>query len=313
MVGGVSLAISIIASSTYSGFAKNVSSALSPLTLLFVAQLLIVFFIFLSFGALPSMKRLSSLNKKQFVPLVLLGVLNGVVAPLLWFTGIESTTAVNAALFGKMEAFFLLPFAAIFLGERLRLEHFLSTVIIFFGILMVVLQGFHVLELTFASGDLLILLASFVFATGSMLYRMFLHGVSPELVILWRSFTGIASFFLIAPFLPYTLGSELLQFPLWLIPALLGFCFISQFLNLFSFYQAVDRLPISTISLCLSFEVIGSALFAHLYLNEPFYWYHIIGGACILFGILLLECMSLHSKHKKSEEHLVHAQAQIVT
>ncbi|MDB4979081.1 MAG: hypothetical protein JWM56_1267 [Candidatus Peribacteria bacterium] len=303
--GWVALCTAVITSSTYGGFAKNLSSALSPLSLLFVSQLLIAFFVLFSFGAVPTLKRLLVLRRQVILPLIAVGLTNGVIAPLLWFTGIQTTVAVNAALFGRMDMIFMFVLAWIFIGEKITRRHLISGGIIFLGILVVVFQGFQPVSIAIERGDLLILLACFTFAVGSMIFRLYLHAVAAELVILCRALTGICCFFIISPFLPYTFGSELQHFPLWLIPALLGFCFIAQFMNMFSFYQAIERLPIATISLVTSFEIIGSALFAHWYLHEPFMWYHIAGGLCILLGVLILEILGTHATEEIKELHLV--------
>ncbi len=302
-VGWGSLFITIAASSTYNGFAKDISSALSPLSLLVLSQMIITLIVLLSFGTLPSLARLARVPRKTWPPLLMVGVLSGVIAPYLWFTGLEYSSAVNSALFGKMEMVFMLLLAFAFLREQWTRAHVIGGMIIVAGIALIVTRGAS-MQLSLRAGDALILLSSFVYAVGSMIFRTHLHGLGPELVILWRSLTGIAAFFLLSPFLPNTFAHEIAAFPPFLIPALLGFCFIAQFVNVFTFYQAIDRLPIATVSLFVSLEIIGAALFAHWYLTEPLYWYHALGGGLILLGTIALEMLGTHPSEKHLEEHL---------
>ncbi len=302
-IGWGSLIITVLSSSTYNGFAKNISSALSPLSLLFVSQTLIAVIVLFSFGVLPSVKKLTHIPRRTWPILIAVGVTSGVLAPFLWFTGLQTTTAINSALFGRMEMIFMLFLAFIFLKEQWTRGHVIGGIIIVIGILCIMLHGGSI-GMKLHSGDLLIILSCFVYAVGSMLFRMYLHGIPAEIVILWRSITSIAAFFLLAPFLPETFGQEIHAFPLFLIPALLGYCFIAQFVNIFTFYQAMDRLPVSTVSFFISFEIIGAMLFAHLYLHEPLHWYHIAGGFLILLGTITLEFLGTHPSDQHLEEHL---------
>ncbi len=302
-VGWGSLFITIAASSTYNGFAKNISSALSPLSLLVLSQMIIALIVLLTFGIFPSLARLAKVPRRTWPALLLVGLLSGVIAPYLWFTGLEYSTAVNSALFGKMEMVFMLLLAFMFLKEQWTRAHVVGGMIITAGIVLIVTRGAST-GLSLRAGDGLILLSSLVFAMGSLIFRTHLHGLGPELVILWRSLTGIAAFFLLSPFLPSTFAHEIMAFPPFLIPALLGFCFIAQFVNVFTFYQAIDRLPISTVSLFVSLEIVGAALFAHWYLSEPLFWYHAMGGGLILAGTIALEMIGTHPSEKHLEEHL---------
>ena len=51
-------------------------------------------------------------------PLIALGLLNGLIAPLLLFHGLSMTTAVNAELFARMEMVALLILAITILREE---------------------------------------------------------------------------------------------------------------------------------------------------------------------------------------------------
>ena len=86
----------ILASSTYNMYAKSLAGALSPLSLLFLSELLTLLFLLISFGVIPIVQHLRALERNRYLPLLWVGILSGTLAPLLWFSGLHMTSAVNA-------------------------------------------------------------------------------------------------------------------------------------------------------------------------------------------------------------------------
>ena len=303
----------ILASSTYNMFAKPLTAALSPLSLLFLSELITLSFLLMSFGLVPIVERLMSLPPRKFLPLLWVGILSGTIAPTMWFSGLHATTAVNANLFGNAEMVFLILLAIFVLGERWTVGHAIASISIALGIFIVALRGFTE-GISIQFGDMLIILASLSFSLGSITFRKYLHHVEPQVAIFVRSITAISAFLLLhvirsmgegaPPLFDHELIAELRSFPISLIPALLGFCFIARFCNVLTFYVALDRLPVATVSLLGSLTVVTGTLFAHWYLDEPILWYHAFGGSLIILGSIILETLGLHPSEKHHTAHL---------
>ena len=289
-IGGIALAVSILAGSTFAGFAKHLSTALSPLSLLFVSELLTLFFVLLSFGLIPTIKQLRHMDRTNIIALITIALLTGVVGPFLWFAGISGTTAINSGFFSRMEMVFMLILARIFLGEQLTKAHISAMIAILAGIMTISFQGFTD-GLKVLPGDILIVFGALAYGMAHILYRRYLHNIEPQLALFMRSAFAIAIFFIVSPFIEQPFIEEIRSLPSGLIPVLLGFAFISRFLNSISYYEAIDHLAISTVSLLSALTIITSALFAWIYLGEPLYGYHIAGGMFILLGTLLLEIL----------------------
>jgi drug/metabolite transporter (DMT)-like permease len=222
---------------------------------------------------------------------------------------------VNANLFGNAEMVFLILLAIFVLGERWTVGHAIASISIALGIFIVALRGFTE-GISFRTGDILIILASLSFSLGSITFRKYLHHIEPQIAIFVRSLTAI-SVFLLLHGLALAAGSgeesalpvhsflaEIRSFPLALLPALLGFCFIARFCNVLTFYVALDRLPVATVSLLGSLTVVTGTLFAHWYLDEPILWYHTFGGSLIILGGIILETLGLHPSEKHHTAHL---------
>lgn len=292
LIGWTALTIVILAGATFSSFAKQLSEVLSPLSLLFVGELCIVFFVLFSFGAFPIIQELRKLQTRHIVPLLGLSLLV-ICGLLLWFTALKTTEAANAELFGRSEMLFLLLLAWLFLGESLTKTHALAGCSIVIGTLIVALRGFEE-HLTLHQGDLFVIYGSFNFSLGSIIFKRYLHDLPPELVLFVRSGMAVAIFFLLSPFVEHQFIEDVEELPLSLIPVLLSFGFVSRFLSVFSFYTAADHLPVSTISLFAPMGTIAGVLFAHIYLGEPLFWYHYVGGSFTILGALLMSLAGLH-------------------
>lgn len=302
-VGGIALAISTAASSTFNGYAKVLTTGFSALSLLFVSEMLTAFFVIFTFGAVHIARHLRRLHRADIFWLIVTGFFNGVAGPLLLFIGLFYTTAVNAGFFSNMEMVFMVGLAAVMLRERLFPGHYAATAAILAGTVIISLRGFTD-GLTLHMGDVIVIASSLGFAIGSALYRKHLSHVEPHLALFVRSMIAIALFFILSPFIRHPFITQVTHLSPALIPALLGFGFISRFLSSVTFYKSMEKLTLTTVSLVNSLTVVGSTLFAFWYLGEPIEWYHYLGGAFIIFGTLLLEFVGVHPTEEHLEMHL---------
>ncbi|TSC57436.1 MAG: hypothetical protein Greene041619_1168 [Candidatus Peregrinibacteria bacterium Greene0416_19] len=303
-IGWMGLIGTIAAGSTYNSFAKPLTEALTPFTLLFISELLTALFVLLSFGIVPLIKQALGLSRRSVIFILLVGVLSSIVAPCLWFRGLQTTSAVNASLFGSIDALFLVILAIILLRERWSRAHIYAALSITVGIAVITLRGFET-GVEVRSGDVFILAAAFIYSVGAIIFRRFLHRTEPQIVILIRSSVAVCAFLAFGAFFPQPVAAEILALPRSLIVSLIGFAFIARFLNLFSYYVAIDRIPVSTVSIVSSLSIVTGPLFAHVYLGEALQWYHLWGGLFIVLGTLFLEVLGMHPTAEHLEKHLV--------
>lgn len=303
-IGWLALSTSILAGATYNSFAKVLSPSLSPLSLVFVSELLVLLFVLVSFGFVPIMRSCRTLSRKDVAWLFIIGSINGLIGPALWFTGLSMTSAVNAGFFGKIEMVFLLVCAGVFLKERITRAHVTAMCTILAGMTIISLKGFTEGLQQIQAGDLVIVAAALSFAMGSVLCRKFAMHLKPHLLLGARSLTAIIAFIALSPFVHHGLPTEIGVFPIALIPALIGFGFISRFVNSVAFYEALERLPVSTITLTGAVDIILGTIVAWAMLDEPILWYHFLGGAFLVTGTLLLELLGTHPTKKALEHHV---------
>lgn len=227
------------------------------------------------------------------------GLLAGVLGPLLFFTGISYTSAINAGFFSRFEMIFLITLAHFFLGEKITRVHVIGGATILSGILMIALRGFTD-AIDFRLGDGIIILGVLCYCSAHVVYRAHLRELHPHVPLFVRSLCAMTAFLFISPFVRVPLIDHFNAIPYEIIPTLIGFALISRFLSSMTFYQAVDRLPMTAISLTSSLTIIGSTLFASLYLGENILWYHVAGAALVILGNALVEILG----HKKPDLHI---------
>lgn len=303
-LGRTALAISVLAQSTFNPFAKRLGMVLSPLSLMFVSELLTTVFTLLTYGMFPTIHSLVNIPKKKIVPLLLVGFIMGVAAPGLWFWGLDNTTSINAVLFGRTNILFMTFFGILFLSEKATLRHYLAIALCIIGVVIMAMQGFHA-SINLAFGDLLMIGAALSAAVGDLLIRKYLPDVEPHLPLFMRCLMVIATFSILSPYLIETLAEEMILFPLALIPTLLAFAFISRFVNTIMYYTAVDHLPLVTVSIGSSLQLATSVIFSAYLLGEVIELYHIVGGIFLITSNILLALR--HAEPDAPDQPIVHA------
>ena len=302
-IGYIALIVMILASSTYPAFGKKLTMVFAPLSMLFISEFLAGFFALFSFGIVPTFKKLISVQKAQIPALIIFGITNGMIGPFFWFKGLSQTAAVNADLFGRSEMILLVIFSIVFLKEPLKRAHILGGSIILLGVITVALRGFTN-GISMQTGDLLILLSATSYGTGATLLKKYLHDLPPEAVIVTRSCSAIVLFLVMESFMDHTLIDEVRRLPASYIGAFLGFGFISRFLNIFSFYESIERLPVATVSLTATLSIVTGMVFTTLYLGTPIHWYQIVGGILVVLGAVVMQLVGTHKKERHLLAHM---------
>lgn len=306
-IGMIALAICILSGSTFNAFSKELSGHMSPLFLIFISEALTALFITFSFGLVPTFQTVRNLGRSPILSMFIVGLLAGVLGPLLFFSGIQYTSAINAGFFSRFEIIFLIGLAHIFLQEKVTRVHWIGGVTIFSGILMIILRGFTA-SIDFQMGDSIIVLSILCYSAAHIIYRSQLKDIHPHIPLLVRALCAMFAFMLILPFTGESVSHVLHSISPNIIPTLIGFALISRFLSSMTFYVAIDRLPMTAVSLTSSLSIISSTLFASLYLHERLYWYHFAGGLLVILGTSLVEILG----HKKPDHHVEHRLTQRV-
>ncbi|OGJ53880.1 hypothetical protein A3D11_04190 [Candidatus Peribacteria bacterium RIFCSPHIGHO2_02_FULL_49_16] len=296
------LLLNIVGGSVYPSLARQLSTVFSPFSLLFIGEFSILFFLILSFGFVPLMRKVLALHTRQILLLILMGMFVA-VGIALWILGLSGSGAANAEVLIRIELILILFFSTICLKETFSRTHALAAFLILLGVLVVFLRnlngGFHI-----NTGDFFIMGAAVFLSVSSILLKRYLNGIPPEAVLFVRSLTAFSLFFFLSPFEQVTFVAETKMLTGALLLPLLAYAFLARFLGVLSFYEAVERLPLSNVHLLLPLTTVGSISFAHLYLGENIHWQQIVGGGLIILGSYVLNVKG--KMHETQKQHIAH-------
>jgi drug/metabolite transporter (DMT)-like permease len=136
-------------------------------------------------------------RRRHVPPIVYLGVAGTMVADLLYVLSLTKIPVINAVLLGHMQPIFIVLIGFFFLKED-RLTQF-----DYLGILLMVVAGLLVTTKTPAnlaalrlgsSGDLLVLVATFAWATTAVVMRKYLRGLNAGVLVFYRFLIGAVAF-----------------------------------------------------------------------------------------------------------------------
>lgn len=305
---GITLAFgSVLWAGTYNALAKGLTPFLSPITLLLISEALTAVFIILTFGLVPLLKELSKLKAKSIRMAIIVGLLNSAIAPLLWFTGLARTSAINASMISTAEILCVMFLGCVILKERISRMQMLGGLTILVGLIIINVSG-QGTEFSVHSGDLLVFAGACVSGAGAVLFKKYLSDVMPELAIAIRNVAGVIAVAFLAFFIEISIGAEVAAFPTRLVLLLLAFTFFSRYLNLTCYYEALGRLPASTVSLIEIATPLSGLIFAALILGERIQSNQLLGAVFIVFGLILeqISAQTLSSFRKKSFFRFLH-------
>ena len=131
-------------------------------------------------------KILKNLKQKQWLLLILIGLVGGSVPFLLFFKGLSMTSGVQAAFMHKTMFIYIAILAFIFLKEKISKNFLIAGLLLLLGnILLLKLTSY-----SFGLGDVLILIATLFWAGENVLSKYMLNDLPSRIVIWGRMFFG---------------------------------------------------------------------------------------------------------------------------
>src|SRR4030042_2043380 len=134
------------------------------------------------------LKLLKNLKKKQWLLLLVIGLIGGSIPFLLFFKGLFLTTAAQGSFIHKTMFIYVMVFATLFFKERINKK-------LLFGGLFLLLGNAFLLKFiqhSLSQGDLLILLATLFWAVENIISKHVLKELPPRIVAWGRMFFGSA-------------------------------------------------------------------------------------------------------------------------
>lgn len=285
----LAIGIGIIAVSATSIFVKQLGDIPASIT----ASYRMFFALVLLWPLTLLFKRseLKNIRKSDWFRLLFTGILFALHLTL-WFQALQYTTVTSAVLILALQPIFLLIASMLFLKEHYSAGAWISTVIAFVGGSLIVSGDYHLMDMSF-NGDFLLFISLLIITT----YQMTIQRVKRTLsFVTYQTIVYSIAFIVLVPYnlikthayLGHNTGDWYLFILLGIVPTFLGF-------GLFNW--ALRWLRAETLSASLVLEPIVATALAYYFLHETLNPYQWLGGAVIVFGLLLF-IMSTRKKTK---------------
>ncbi len=219
--------------------------------------------------------------------IVILGVISVGAYNSLMYVALETSSAINVTLVAVVTAPLVLLLSRVWLKEPILARQMWGIAISIGGLVVVISQGKieTLLGLTLAPGDLLMLVASLLWALYSVMLRRYRLPLRPTTLLTLLVAAGTLVI------LPLYLWEQSQRPVLELTTSVLStFAYMAIFPSLLAYLlwnKGVAAIGAATVGQYSNLIPLFTTVLAILLLKEDFLWFHAIGGGLIFLGIAL--------------------------
>jgi drug/metabolite transporter (DMT)-like permease len=261
--------------------AKDVGPFSAAFFRFLIASIFLILFTYKIEGRVPS------LQKKQIIPVFLLGMTGVFLYNVFFFKGLKIIHAGRAAVIIAGNPIFITLLSAYFFKEKLSLIKVIGIILSVTGALIVISKGS--LNVIFAGGvgwgEIFIFGCVFSWVAYSLIGKAVMDSLSPLAAVSYSSVIG--AFFLFFPayfegamqnFRHYHLVDWVSMFYLGFFGTVIGFVW---------YYEGINKIGPMKASLFINFVPISAVVMAFLILDEPITLSLFIGTLLVCSGVYL--------------------------
>ncbi len=240
--------------------------------------------------------RLPVLDRRQWVPVILLGMTGVFAYNAFFFNGLKLVTASRASIIIANNPIVISLLSALFFGERLSPIRIAGILISVAGA-MIAISGGHPLTLLRGGvgwGDLLIFGCVLSWTAYSLLGKRVVRNLSPLAATAHAAAVGCAALLIpacIQGMVPAALHYSLID---WASLAYLGI--FGTVLGFVWYYEGIRTIGASRASLFINFVPISAICLAHVILGESLSAALLLGAALVVLGVTLNHLPSVMSR-----------------
>jgi len=237
--------------------------------------------IILGAKSLPSYKNI----QKNLKGISLTGFVGLFGFNIFFFLGLLNTSALNAALIVSLNPMVTILFSHKILKTPINRVQIIGIIIAFFGVSYLILKGnmTSLSNIQFSYGDILILIANVFFALHHVWVKKYATTVSSLNFTLLTSLCCLVGFLILLPIHGMeTITAHTSNF--WV--AVFGIGCLGTALAYFLWQKGVQVTGADKAGIYMNVVPLSAALFAILF-KEHLHTYHLIGGLCIVAGLLI--------------------------
>lgn len=231
--------------------------------------------------AIRKWRELKTLSKKQWLMLIIIGIVGGSVPFALYFTGLKQTSAINAALIHKSMFIWIFLLAAPILKERMTKWQWLGIGLVVAA--NVVIGGFKGFK--FNAGELMILGATLLWAVENIIAKIALKGISSTTVAASRMVLGsivLIDFLALRSQTPAAVHLTAVQWQWTLLSSALLIGYV------LTWYAALKRAPATYVAVLLVPATMVTNILSAVFITHKFPQDQFLNALLLTVGAFLL-------------------------
>jgi len=265
--------------------ARDLNESIPPISLAFWRWFVAVIVLF-PFAIKKLISELDIIRKSiGYLSIVaLLGVT--IFNTLIYLAG-HTTTAINLSLISITFPVFIVILSRIFYGELITLNKSIGILLVLSGVILLITKGIlsTLLDLTFAIGDIWMLLAAIIFAIYSLLVKTKPKNLSVSSFQLSTFILGII--FMLPFFIWETLTIPSIQFESKMLFSILYVGIFASLTAYLLWNKAIVKIGPTNAAMVYYTLPLFSGFLAYLFLNESIGMLHLYSLLLILSGIII--------------------------
>lgn len=277
--------------------ARNLNTSIPPISLAFWRWVVAV--IVLSPFALKQVITQWPLLKKNFKYIAIVAFLGVTIFNTLIYIAGHSTTAINLSLISITFPVFIVLLSRIFFKEKITLNKGVGILLVLSGVVLLITKGelSKLLNLSFAIGDIWMLLAAIIFALYSILLRKKPTDLNVSAFQLSTFILGLT--FMFPFFIWETLTTPAIQFESKTVIAILYVGIFASLTAYILWNKAIVKIGPTNAGMIYYTLPLFSGLLAYTFLNEIIGMVHLYSLLLIFSGIVIATYTFKKLKHKK--------------
>lgn len=226
---------------------------------------------------------------KQWIPLIILGIVGTFFYHVLFFSALHYTTAINSSLIGATNPVLTTLMAVLFFNENLTKKRLIGIIFSFSGVFLIVTNADWQLISTFSfnPGDVLMFSAVMSWALYALLSRSYMqrYSLSPLMV---TSYTFLICVFISIPFV---MGENPASYlPKTSVHGWLSILYMSIFASVLGYLIqlfAIEKIGAPRAAVFVNLVPIFTIIQSVFILGESFSLFKCIGALSIITGVYL--------------------------
>ena len=238
-------------------------------------------------------------EKKHYFPLLLMGISGVLGFNSLLYAGLRYTTSTNGAIISGFYPALTAILSVVFIREDFNFYKVAGLIFSLAGVLLITVHASwrEMIAFHFNPGDLLVFLATASWAVYSVAGKFVMGSLSPLCVTTYSCLLGLI-FLYPGMIMELRRGAGVaLSWPSVLILLYIGIA--ASVVAHFLWNRGVQEIGPAKTSYFYNLLPLFTAVLANIFLNEHIYWYHLAGGAAVIFGVYLGTCSASSGEPSK--------------